>query len=347
MEPSSSTNVSSHMSNKDSLPRVFSGVQPTGTLHLGTYLGALRQWVASQEERDNIFCVVDLHALTIPEAVDPQKLREASRVVAALFFASGIEPDRNIVFVQSHLHEHAELAWILNCTTPLGWLQRMTQFKSKSQTTASIGTGLLDYPVLQAADILLYNTDLVRVGEDQRQHVELTRDIATRFNNLFGEVFPLPQVSIPDIGAKIMGMDDPTIKMSKSFDQERVGHAINLLDSEKVVRKTIMSAVTDSGRECRFKYASPGVLNLMTIYRVLSGLAKSQVEAEFEGEGYGYLKSAVADLVLNELEPIRQKFNSYMGDPAELDRILDKGAQRAREIAWPVLDKVKGAVGIG
>ena len=347
MESYSKKVVTSDNSNKPALPRVFSGVQPTGTLHLGTYVGALKQWVASQEERESIFCVVDLHALTIPEAVDPENLRKATRTVAALFFACGIEPKRSMVFIQSHLHEHAELAWILNCTTPLGWLQRMTQFKSKSQIASSIGTGLLDYPVLQAADILLYDTDLVPVGEDQRQHVELTRDIATRFNNLFGEIFCLPEVVIPKIGAKIMGMDDPTVKMSKSLNRERGGHAINLLDPEKVIRKTIMSAVTDSGRECRFKHASPGVLNLLTIYRVLSGLSESQVEAEFEGEGYGHLKAAVADIVLSEILPIQERFNCYMKDPAELDRILHVGAERAKKLAGPVLAKVKAAVGIG
>jgi tryptophanyl-tRNA synthetase len=347
MDQSRSPRPTSASTTHARLPRVFSGVQPTGTLHLGTYVGALRQWVARQDERENIFCVVDLHALTIPEVVDPRNLRAASRAVAALFFASGIDPERNIVFVQSHLPEHAELAWILNCTTPLGWLQRMTQFKSKAETTASIGTGLLGYPVLQAADILLYDTDYVPVGEDQRQHVELTRDIATRFNNLFGEVFTLPEVVVPDFGAKIMGLDDPTVKMSKSLTEGRGGHAINLLDPEKVVRKTIMSAVTDSGREFRFEHASAGVLNLLTIYRALTGISAKEVEAQFEGAGYGKLKTAVAGVVLDALAPIQETYRLYMDDQSGLDGVLQRGAERAQEVAGPVLDRVKEAVGVG
>lgn len=328
-------------------PRVFSGVQPTGELHLGTYLGAIRQWVAKQHERDNVFCVVDLHALTVPENVDPKTLREASRQVAAVYFACGIDPEENIVFIQSHLHEHAELTWLLNCVTPLGWLQRMTQFKSKAAGKESVGTGLLDYPVLQAADILLYDTDLVPVGEDQVQHIELTRDIAQRFNNLFGEVFVVPKVVIPEVGARIMGFDDPETKMSKSLAVERGGHAVNLLDDEKRIRKTIMSAVTDSGRETWYEHASPGVRNLLTVYQTLTDAPMDAVEARFEGSGYGDLKKAVADVVLETLGPIRAKYADLMGDPAALDDILARGAERARAVAHPTLERAKQALGVG
>jgi tryptophanyl-tRNA synthetase len=310
--------------------RVFSGVQPTGDLHIGTYVGALKQWVEKQSERDNIFCVVDLHALTVPEGIDPVRLRNAGRQVAALYFACGIDPDENIVFIQSQLHEHAELTWILNCITPLGWLQRMTQFKSKAERADSIGTGLLDYPVLQAADILLYDTDIVPVGEDQRQHVELTRDIAIRFNNLFGEVFVLPKVVVPEVGARIMGFDEPEVKMSKSIAAERRGHAINLLDDEKTVKKTIMSAVTDSEREVRFEYASPGVR-----------------KAEFEGHGYGVVKKTLLAAVLDTLAPIQARHREIMDDPDALDVILHKNAERARETAARTLERVKSAVGLG
>lgn len=329
------------------MPRVFSGVQPTGDLHLGTYVGALRQWAERQHERDNVFCVVDLHALTIPEAVDPKLLREHVRRVAALYIAAGIDPESNVIFVQSHVHEHAELTWLLNCVTPLGWLYRMTQFKAKSEGRDSVGAGLLDYPVLQAADILLYDTDIVPVGEDQRQHIELTRDIAIRFNNLFGEVFTLPKAVVPEFGARIMGLDDPEVKMSKSIASQRSGHAVNLLDDDKTVRKAIMSAVTDSGREVRFAHASPGVRNLLTILQTLQGRPMERIEAEFEGKGYGDLKKAVAETVLETLHPVRQRFEEIMADPRGVDGVLERGAERAREVAARTLARAKEAMGVG
>jgi len=328
-------------------PRVFSGVQPTGDLHLGTYVGALRQWAQRQHERDNVFCVVDLHALTIPEAVDPRLLHDHVRRVAALYIAAGIDPDSNVIFVQSHLHEHAELTWLLNCVTPLGWLYRMTQFKAKSDGRESVGTGLLDYPVLQAADILLYDTDIVPVGEDQRQHIELTRDVAIRFNNLFGEVFTLPRAVVPEYGARIMGLDDPQVKMSKSIASNRSGHAVNLLDDDKTVRKAIMSAVTDSGREVRYEAASPGVRNLLTILQTLQGRPMQEIEAEFDGKGYGDLKKAVAETVLEALHPIRERFDAIMADPAGVDAVLARGAERAREVAARTLARAKEAMGVG
>lgn len=328
-------------------PRVFSGMQPTSDLHLGNYLGALRQWVAGQHERDNVFCVVDLHALTIPEAIDPVQLRDRSRSVAAMYLAAGVDPDAATLFVQSHVPEHTECAWILNCVTPLGWLHRMTQFKAKTEGRESIGTGLLDYPVLQAADILLYDTDEVPVGEDQVQHIELTRDIAVRFHHLFGEVFVLPKAVVPKSGARVMGLDEPTVKMSKSIADERPGHAVRLLDPPGVIRKAIMSAVTDSERETRFEHASPGVRNLLGIWQVLDGRPMAALEAEVEGKGYGALKKAVVEVVVDALAPIQARYAELQADPAELDALLARGAERARATAAATLARVKAAVGVG
>ncbi len=328
-------------------PRVLSGMQPTDALHLGNYLGALRQWVARQEEQDALFCVVDLHALTVPEAVDPAELRHRSRAVAALYFACGLDPERNVVFLQSHVPEHAECSWILTCTTPLGWLYRMTQFKAKAEGRESVGAGLLTYPVLQAADILLYDADEVPVGEDQVQHVELTRDIATRFNRLFGDTFVLPRAVIPNAGARVMGMDEPTVKMSKSLATDRPGHAIGLLDPPKVLEKTIMSAVTDSEREFRFEHASPGVRNLLGILQALSGEPMDALTASFQGRGYGDLKKTVLEAVMETVTPIRERYEGLMADPAELDRILARGAGAARARAAATLARVKAAVGVG
>ncbi len=327
--------------------RVFSGVQPTNTPHLGNYVGALRQWVERQHEGENIFCVVDLHALTIPEDIDPQGLQEAVRSVAALYLAVGIDPEKSVVFVQSHVREHTELTWLLNCVTPLGWLYRMTQFKSKSEQRESVGTGLLDYPVLMASDILLYDTTEVPVGDDQVQHIELTRDVAVRFNNLFGDTFVIPKAVIPKVGARIMGMDDPTAKMSKSVAAKVDGHAIGLLDTEKRIRKTIMSAVTDSEREVRFEHASPGVRNLLTILQSLTGTPMADIEAEFEGAGYGQLKKAVAGAVVDTLTPIQQRYAELMNDRAELDRVLANGADRARAVAATTMQRVRTALGVG
>jgi len=327
--------------------RVFSGVQPTGSLHLGTYVGALQQWVAQQHERDGIFCVVDLHALTVPEDVVPARLKEQVRSVAALYFAVGIEPENNLVFVQSAVREHTELTWLLNCVTPLGWLYRMTQFKSKSEGRESVGTGLLDYPVLMAADILLYDTAYVPVGEDQVQHIELTRDLAQRFNNLFGEVFKIPKPQIPVVGARIMGLDEPTVKMSKSIAVHRPGHAINLLDDPATIKKAVMSAVTDSGRELRFEHASPGVRNLLSIYQVLTRKTPAEIEAEFEDAGYGHLKKAVVEVVVETLGPIQARYHEYMNDRAQLEALLAAGADRAREIAGATMERVRAAMGVG
>ncbi len=326
--------------------RVFSGVQPTGKLHLGNYIGALSQWIKIQTRYDNIFCIVDLHALTIPEAIRPETLQEEIREVAALYLACGVDPEKSIVFVQSQVPAHSELTWILNCVTPVGWLERMTQYKSKAAQVESVSTGLLDYPVLQAADILLYKTDLVPVGEDQKQHVELTADIARRFKRLFGEVFVIPQPLLRPSGARIMGLDDPTIKMSKSRAEIRKGHAIGLLDSPDTIRETIMGAVTDSGKETRFDQASPAIRNLLTIFEILSGRARHDLEAQFEGRGYSYLKGEVADLVIAKLTPIRNRCLEFNRDHAYLDEVLHCGAEKARAIAEATLSHVKELVGI-
>ena len=336
-----------HTCEGDVTTRTFSGVQPTGQLHLGNYLGAIKPWVQHQHERDNIFCVVDLHALTIPEAVDPKALAARSRSVVASFLAAGIDPKVSSLFIQSHVREHSELAWVLNCVTPLGWLERMTQFKSKAGKRAAVGTGLLDYPVLQAADILLYDTQVVPVGEDQKQHIELTRDIALRFNNLFGETFVVPDVSIPPAGARVMGLDDPTQKMSKSIAQTSPKHAVILLDTPKRIRKTIMSSVTDSGCEYQPDAASPGVRNLLGILSATSGESVASIAERFEGRGYGYLKQEVFESLMADLEPFQATYTRLMDDPTELDAILARSTERVRSIADATMSRVRKAVGIG
>jgi tryptophanyl-tRNA synthetase len=327
--------------------RIFSGIQPSDDLHIGNYLGAIKNWVAIQGKSDSIYCVVDLHVLTLPDEIEPKVLYQKSRQLIATLMACGLDPKQNIMFVQSHVREHSELTWILNCVTPLGWLHQMTQFKSKSERAKSIGTGLLDYPVLQAADIILYDTNEVPVGEDQVQHIELTRDIATRFNNLFGETFVLPRAVVPKIGARIMGLDEPEVKMSKSIARTRPAHAIGLLDDEKKLKKIIMSAVTDSERETRFEKASPGVVNLLTIYQSLTGESRENIEASFEGKGYGELKKAVLGVVIETLKPIQTRYNELMNDKAELESIIKQGADQAREIAATTMAKVRSAVGVG
>jgi tryptophanyl-tRNA synthetase len=327
--------------------RIFSGVQPSGKLHLGNYLGALTQWVKLQDQYECVFCVVDLHALTVPEAVNPDELRAKSREVAALYVACGIDPERSAIFVQSHVREHSELTWVLNCVTPLGWLERMTQFKTKSANRETVGTGLLDYPVLQAADILLYDTHLVPVGEDQKQHIEITRDIAQRFNSLFREVFVLPQVMLPKVGARVMGFDDPGAKMSKSVAERSPRHAVGLLDSPKDIKKTIMSAVTDSGCEFRFEQASPGVKNLLTVHEALTGEPRESIAERFSGRGYGYLKQEVLDATMAAIEPIQQRYHQIADDPANLDVLIARSAERIRPIAAATMQRVREAVGIG
>ncbi len=326
--------------------RVFSGIQPTGRIHLGNYLGALRQWAALQEMHDCIYSIVDLHALTIPEAVRPEALPGKIREAAALVIAAGVEPARATLFVQSAVPAHAELAWLLSCVTPLGWLERMTQYKAKAAALESVSAALLAYPVLQAADILLYRADLVPVGADQKQHVELARDVAQRFHHLFGEAFVVPEPLIRADGARIMGLDDPTAKMSKSVGEVRPGHAIGLTDPPDLVRKAIARAVTDSGTEVRSGTAGAGVANLLAIFGAVTGERPEAVAARFDGRGYGELKKAVADAVIGLLAPLRERFRSLMADPAGLDRILADGAGRASAMAEETLRRVRELMGV-
>ena len=315
-------------------------MQPTSdSLHLGNYLGALTQWVALQDGNDAIYCVVDLHALTV--GPDPAVLRERTRRTAAQYLAAGVDPARSLLFVQSHVPEHAELAWILSCHTGFGEASRMTQFKDKSSKQGTEGTtvGLFTYPVLMAADILLYDTDLVPVGEDQRQHLELTRDLATRLNSRFGAgTAVVPEPYIVRSTAKIYDLQDPTSKMSKSAGSPN--GLIELLDDPKVVAKRIRSAVTDAEREIRFDAeAKPGISNLLTIYSSLTGREVAVIEAEYAGKGYGDLKKDLADVVVDFLTPFQARVHEYLADPAALDDVLAVGAQKARDIASVTLDR--------
>jgi tryptophanyl-tRNA synthetase len=327
-------------------PRLFSGMQPTNdSLHLGNYLGALVHWVALQETHDATYCVVDLHALTLPQ--DPQALRDRTRRTAAQYLAAGVDPERSVLFVQSHLGEHAQLAWVLSCLTGFGEAGRMTQFKDKAAKQGSdrASVGLFTYPVLQAADILLHDADAVPVGEDQRQHLELTRDLAQRFNARYGETFVVPSPRIVEGTAKITDLSVPTAKMSKSATSP--AGTIELLDDPKVMAKRIRSAVTDTDREIRFdREAKPGISNLLTIYAALDGRTVPELEAAYAGKGYGDLKKDLADVVTGALEPVRSRAMGYLDDPAELDALLARGAERARGRAQATLARVYDRVGL-
>ena len=325
---------------------VFSGVQPSGDPQLGNYLGAFKGWVERQEEKDNYFCVVDLHALTVTP--DPIELRKQTRELAAILFACGIDPDKSTLFVQSHVSSHAESCWLLNCVTPIGWLERMTQFKDKSKGQERVSTGLLDYPVLMAGDILLYDAQEVPVGEDQKQHVELARDIAERFNRIYGETFVIPEPVIPEIGGRVMGLNDPNVEMSKSYSHIR-GHAIRMLDDPKEIERSFMRAVTDSSNEIRFSDDPDraGVNNLLGIYKVITGKPEESVERDFyDARGYGDLKKAVAEVVIEELSPIREKYHQLINDVEELDRLLSIGAEQARAISDQKLRLMKEKMGL-
>jgi tryptophanyl-tRNA synthetase len=328
-----------------SLPRVLSGIQPTAdSFHLGNYLGAVRQWVRLQETHDAFYCVVDLHAITIEH--EPAVLRARTRRAAAQLLALGIDPERATLFVQSHVPEHAQLAWVLGCLTGFGEASRMTQFKDKSgrQGSDRVSVGLFTYPVLQAADILLYQADEVPVGEDQRQHLELTRDLAQRFNARFGPTFTVTEPHIIKGTAKILDLADPTSKMSKSSSSP--AGIIDLLDDPAVSAKKIRSAVTDTGREIRYDPEhKPGVSNLLTIYAALTGRPIASIEAEYEGKGYGDLKKDLAAALAGFVTPLRAAVQSYLDDPAELDKLLSRGADRAREVASQTLRTAYDRVG--
>ena len=323
-------------------PRVLSGIQPTGNLHIGNYLGALKNWVKIQYDYDSIFCIVDLHAITLYQ--DPRELRAKIREVAAIFLAAGIDPKHSTIIVQSMVPAHAELAWMLTCVTPLGWLYRMTQFKAKSEQQETVGDGLLQYPVLMAADILLYQAAIVPVGDDQVQHLELTRDVAQRFNSLYGDTFVMPETKLPAVGARIMGLDDPEKKMSKSA--EGSGHAVALLDPPALIRKKIMRATTDSHPHVDFEKLGPGVANLLAIYQAFAEKTDAEIRAHFEGMRYGDLKKQVAEMVVASLDPIQQRYREIVSEPGYLEGILREGAARVSPVADSTVALVKSRMGL-
>ena len=327
-----------------SLPRVLSGIQPTAdSFHLGNYLGALRQWVALQDGHEAFYCVVDLHAITLPQ--DPAELRRNTLVAAAQLVALGVDPDRSTLFVQSHVPEHLQLSWVLECLTGFGEASRMTQFKDKSQREGTSGSsvGLFTYPVLMAADILVYQADQVPVGDDQRQHLELTRDLAIRFNGRFGDTFTVPSGFIPEAAARVMDLQSPEKKMSKSLPP---AGCVNLLDDPAVTAKKIRSAVTDTGREVVFDPESKaGVSNLLTIHSALSGRSIRELEDAFAGRGYGDLKKELAEVVTDFVTPVRARTQELLADPAELERVLAAGAARAREVAGATVAQAYERVG--
>ena len=321
---------------------IFSGVQPSGTLTLGNYLGALKNWAELQEDYRCYYCVVDMHAITVRQ--DPAELRRRTLDVAALYMAAGIDPKKSVIYVQSHVPQHAELGWVLNCFTYLGELSRMTQYKDKAaKHQDNLNSGLFTYPVLMAADILLYQADLVPVGSDQKQHVELTRDLAIRFNNLYGDVFTVPEPYIGKAGARIMSLQEPTSKMSKS-DPNPNGY-ISILDDADTIRRKVKRAVTDSDGEIRLSPDKPGVSNLLAIYAACRGVTPEQAEAEFAGMGYGALKDGVSEAVIAELAPLQEKYRAIRGDKGYLEGILRENAEIASRAATKTLRKVHKKVG--
>jgi tryptophanyl-tRNA synthetase len=317
-------------------------MQPSGNLHIGNYLGALRNWVAMQYDYEAIFGIVDLHAVT--DYQDPAQLRNKIRELAALYLAAGIDPGQTTIMVQSSVPAHAELAWMLTCVTPVGWLERMTQFKAKSEGRDTVSDGLLQYPVLMAADILLYQAAIVPVGDDQAQHLELTRDVAQRFNTLYGETFVMPQTSLPMVGARVMGLDDPTKKMSKST--AGANHAVSLLDPPSTIRKKIMRATTDSAPAVDFDVQSPGVANLLAIYQGFSGCSDERMRELFSGMRYGDLKKQVAEIVVSHLEPLQKRYREIVSEPGYVDAVLREGAERVAPIANATVELAKKRMGL-
>ncbi len=321
--------------------RIFSGAQPTGSVHLGNYLGALRNWVALQHEYESFFCIVNLHAVTLPQ--DPKLLAEKTRELARIYLAVGIDPSVSTIFIQSDVSEHAELTWILNCIARMSELERMTQFKDKARKQLeNVAVGLFDYPVLMASDILLYQTDLVPVGEDQKQHLELTRDLAIRFNRDYGETFRVPDAFIPKVGARIMSLSDPTKKMSKSDDDPN--GCVMMLDDQDTVARKFKRAVTDSGTEIRFDNTRPAITNLLTIYQLMTGHEPAEIESHFTGKGYAQLKQELADVTVEFLKQFQQRVQGIGED--ELNRILEHGRGKAKVIAAATMNSVRQRMGI-
>ena len=325
------------------MKRILSGIQPSGEVHLGNYIGALQHWAAQQDEKDCFYCIVDLHAITVPQ--DPAALRAATLDLAAILIAIGIDPDRSTLFVQSQVDGHTQLQWVLGSVATFGELRRMTQFKDKlaKQKEGGVSVGYFTYPVLQAADILIYQADEVPVGEDQRQHLELTRDIAIRFNQRYGETFTVPQATIPKVGAKIVDLQNPAAKMSKSSESPR--GTIKLTDSADDIRKKIKTAVTDSGRDVVAAPDRPAITNLLTIYSVASGKSIKELEGELAGKGYADLKGGLADALVAFLEPIQKRYGELKSDPGELQRLLGKGADKAQSIALKTASEAYEKVG--
>ena len=328
------------------MARVFSGIQPTGEIHLGNYIGALRRFVEAQDADDCIFCIVDLHSITyrLPE---PEELRAKTLDLAAIYLAAGIDPNRSTLFVQSQVNEHAELAWILNCFTAFGELRRMTQFKDRSSNEGDgfVSAGLFDYPVLMAADILLYQTDRVPVGDDQRQHLELCRDVAVRFNAAFPGTFVVPEPDIPSAaaGARIMDFQDPTAKMSKSADSPQ--GTVKVTDPPEVLRRKVKTAVTDSGRDIVMSDEKPAIANLLTVFSVVTGRSIAEVESGYRGKGYGVFKQDLAEALVEYLRPLQERHTELLADPGELSRVLDVGARKARATASRTLATVYDKIG--
>jgi tryptophanyl-tRNA synthetase len=313
--------------------RIFSGIQPTGAKHLGNFSGGFRQYALTQERGDGFFCIVDLHSITLP--YEPEDLRERTLDLAAMLFATGLDPDRSTVFIQSHVPAHAEAAWLLSAVATMGELRRMTQFKEKSNKQESVSAGLFTYPVLMAGDILLYQTDQVPIGDDQRQHLELARDIAERFNTRFGETFKLPEGVYPEVGARIMDLQEPEKKMSTTGGTPQ--GTVLLLDPPDTIRKKFKTAVTDSGREVRRAPDKPGIANLIDIMSVATGEAPEAIEARYDGAGYGPFKGDVAEAVVELLEPVQMRYGALRSDARELERLLAVGAEKAREESAPTL----------
>ena len=323
--------------------RIFSGIQPTGRKHLGNYIGAIRQYVEGQDRGEAIYCIVDMHAISV--AYDPRHLREYTLDTAAMLLAAGLHPERCILFAQGDVHEHTELCWLLSGVTAYGDLTRMTQFKDKAAKQQLVSAALFFYPVLQAADVLVYRADEVPVGDDQRQYLELMRDVAQRFNERFGETLVVPRHRIPEVGARIMDLQDPTAKMSTTSEAET--GRIHVLDEPKVVTKKIKSAVTDSGSDVRRAPDKPGVSNLIEILSVVQERSPESIEQEFDGQGYGAFKGAVADAVVEYLTPVRERYHELRHDEGELLRILGDGADRARAIASQTVADVRERMGVG
>jgi tryptophanyl-tRNA synthetase len=321
----------------------FSGIQPSGVITLGNYIGAMRQFLELQHEYNCYFCIVDQHAITVPQ--DPKELQKNIRSLAALYLAVGIDPNKATLFIQSEVPAHAQAGWMLQCIAYIGELERMTQFKDKSAGKEAVSAGLLTYPPLMAADILLYKTDIVPVGEDQKQHIELTRDLAERFNKRYGEIFTIPEPRIPKIGARIMSLADPTKKMSKSDPNKKA--FITLLDDAKTIEKKIKSAVTDSEGVIRYdKEKKPGISNLLNIYSILAGKTIEDLEQEYAGKGYGVFKADLAQVIIDTLTPIQEKYYDWL-ESSMLDQVLDEGAEKANKTATEMLEKMEQAMGLG